>query len=1010
MKSVLMKAVLLLGIVTLPMFGASISGTVTDAINGTPLNGALVMALGYNTNGDSLFYETTTGFDGGYLIENMADGEYFISADLNGYIRQQAGGILLSGNTQLQIDFTLSPVGTLNNRFSGKVQNAITGEFIADALISLQQNGAISYQQMTDAGGNFAFDDVEIGQYLVVVEKDSFQTSPFISLYFDVNTQINNFFIQLTPVGVPTGLGSLTGVITDSATGLPVYPAFVEVHGNTPIGDSLFFLEVNQPSGIYYFTGIPAGTYYGSVFAPGYENQNFGPVVLQDNRVDTLNFALAVEPTPLIGTISGNVKYDSSGAPVANAFIELLNVNGNIIDRAFTDFQGNYSITTLTGDYYVAVRVGLDTMGTTSSYREFYDDVQTFNEATVVTVTENAITDGIDFGVPESATSGGSATLSGTVRENDPNGSAIYPTFIELIPIDTPSGFPIEPVTNNPDGSYSVPNIEPGLYMIFANANGYQPFHSPELVITSGENQFDILLESLFNGPTGWITGQVTFDGSGTPVNGAVIELIGGNVNFSAVTNPQGFYAVQAPEGDYVVAATYYAMDSLNIFPMFYREYFDDAQTLAEATPVSVVANDTTGNINFGVPDSIPPINATFTGTVTDDSGNPIEGALVTIEGSFFGFPIFNDSLIFRSVTDNAGNYSITANTGLLPFNVFSASAGADGYRIEYWEEQPAKYLADPIFVTGDTLIQNVNFTLSESTVGENSISGFVLGGNGFALNNATVIATSIDHGLMFMAQSDSSGFYTISGLEAGEYAVLFAADGYVPEFYNDVLVWEDATPVPAFGNVFSVDAFLTPANIAPATNAMMTGAITDDFGEPVSGVLVTLMDGSGEIAGYDLSDAQGNYQMMGLHSGQLTVRASKVGYQSRTELMTYNSGNGSIMVMNLNLSATPLSVDPDDSESLPKAISLEQNYPNPFNPNTTITFALPTAQFAKLAIYNVIGQKVKELVNRELPAGTYQFNWDGTDLRGNGVSSGIYFYSLEAGDVKLVKKMMLNR
>lgn len=86
-----------------------------------------------------------------------------------------------------------------------------------------------------------------------------------------------------------------------------------------------------------------------------------------------------------------------------------------------------------------------------------------------------------------------------------------------------------------------------------------------------------------------------------------------------------------------------------------------------------------------------------------------------------------------------------------------------------------------------------------------------------------------------------------------------------------------------------------------------------------------------------------------------------------------------------------------------PAEFKLNQNYPNPFNPSTTISFSLPKATNAKLFIYNQIGQKVAELVNKNLEAGIYNFSWDAS-----GQSSGLYFYELQTNEFKSVKKMTL--
>ncbi|MCK6605868.1 MAG: T9SS type A sorting domain-containing protein [Ignavibacteriaceae bacterium] len=81
----------------------------------------------------------------------------------------------------------------------------------------------------------------------------------------------------------------------------------------------------------------------------------------------------------------------------------------------------------------------------------------------------------------------------------------------------------------------------------------------------------------------------------------------------------------------------------------------------------------------------------------------------------------------------------------------------------------------------------------------------------------------------------------------------------------------------------------------------------------------------------------------------------------------------------------------------------LENNYPNPFNPSTKIRFSLPEASDVKVLVFNASGEQVFELVNGFHNAGAYEVEFTAVNL-----TSGIYFYTLEAGSVKLIKKMTL--
>ena len=100
------------------------------------------------------------------------------------------------------------------------------------------------------------------------------------------------------------------------------------------------------------------------------------------------------------------------------------------------------------------------------------------------------------------------------------------------------------------------------------------------------------------------------------------------------------------------------------------------------------------------------------------------------------------------------------------------------------------------------------------------------------------------------------------------------------------------------------------------------------------------------------------------------------------------------------NFSWTPTSVENDLT---PAAFALEQNYPNPFNPATMIKFSIPEASNVSLKIYDVLGNEVSNIVNGQLDAGQYEYNFSAENL-----SSGIYFYTLQAGDFTSTKKMIL--
>ena len=91
----------------------------------------------------------------------------------------------------------------------------------------------------------------------------------------------------------------------------------------------------------------------------------------------------------------------------------------------------------------------------------------------------------------------------------------------------------------------------------------------------------------------------------------------------------------------------------------------------------------------------------------------------------------------------------------------------------------------------------------------------------------------------------------------------------------------------------------------------------------------------------------------------------------------------------------------------VPGEFALHQNFPNPFNPSTEIRFDLPSQGYVDLAIYNLMGQRIKTLNSNKLEAGYHAIIWDGTSDIGSQVSTGMYFYSIQAATFQSTKKML---
>lgn len=151
--------------------------------------------------------------------------------------------------------------------------------------------------------------------------------------------------------------------------------------------------------------------------------------------------------------------------------------------------------------------------------------------------------------------------------------------------------------------------------------------------------------------------------------------------------------------------------------------------------------------------------------------------------------------------------------------------------------------------------------------------------------------------------------------------------------------------------------------------------------------------------------------------SGQLILAAAVADHEAKTSLVEIQfrvlneDGSFSVSVKEAMIADRSKSIRHLAGarfESAPSAFVLHRNFPNPFNPETQIRFDLPDQSVVKLEVFNILGQRVKTLMNEVLAAGTHRVTWDGTDQFGRQVSSGIYTYQIEAGHHRASRQMLM--
>lgn len=169
---------------------------------------------------------------------------------------------------------------------------------------------------------------------------------------------------------------------------------------------------------------------------------------------------------------------------------------------------------------------------------------------------------------------------------------------------------------------------------------------------------------------------------------------------------------------------------------------------------------------------------------------------------------------------------------------------------------------------------------------------------------------------------------------------------------------------------------------------------VWEDKRDGISKIYYNVSTNAGATWGTDLKISTGNAEC---RNPSIIVSGSTV----NTVWHDYRDGNFEIYY-DKNPSGNAIGIT-NISTEVPAKFSMSQNYPNPFNPVTKIKFDIPLQAFTKIAVYDITGKEVTELLGSKLNAGSYEVDFDGSSL-----SSGVYFYRIESGKVSDIKKMIL--
>ena len=526
--------------------------------------------------------------------------------------------------------------------------------------------------------------------------------------------------------------------------------------------------------------------------------------------------------------------------------------------------------------------------------------------------------------------------------------------------------------------------------------------------------------------PHGLIIGTVTDSLTGKPLKNILIMFFCRSHILLSIeqtwTDSLGQYAAVLDTGSYLILAQPLRLPWVSIdtaCPRYRPQWYDHAYDPKDATPVR--ADSPASVANFELSRILPPPVARLSGVVRDTGGGPLANAFVAVLRAPWELAVTNAKLGIADL--DAGEDCVVEDVGCLRGVVWKGWTGADGkytaalpagrsyiamavkreYLPQFYDHKrcilEATVIRIPITTT-DT--SGFDFDLKIRPILANSVSGVVQDSNKVQVPSFILLFPLPGQGpgpIIRFGSTDLLGAYTIRFVPTGKYKVLAIPYAkYAPAFYKagayGVRRWRDADTVFVNGAVTGIDIGVVPIHCGGV--AMIAGRVRSG-GLPVQGAIVLATDTQGNVVGYGMSSDDGSYNIDGVPTGQLTLSADREGYES---------GEGSVAVGTMDFTVNhdftlDMVTEVGEAGDVPAAFTLEQNYPNPFNPSTTVSFTLPAASQVSMKVFNLVGQEVATLANGTFEAGRHQATWDGTDNLGHSVASGIYFYRLQANDLR---------
>lgn len=717
---------------TYPQGDLSLSGVVTDAETGEPIQGIVINLYA----GPGMHFDTISTEDGSYLIEGLFEAVYSLNA-MNvemEYMHFQTEIEILE-DTVFDIQMQAYVTGELV--LSGTITSEETGEPLSDIMVHLfgENTPGNMLMGISDENGYYMIEGIVPGVYQLTI-----MGMQGMVLFEEEIEILENMTYDIVLGENQGGEASLSGVVINAETGefIPGVTVFL-THGWET------YETVSGEEGFYSFENISAGNYHVIAAMEGFLQFNEMITIDGDVVLEIVLMPFETGDYSLSGTITNAV----TGDVISGVHVQIFGEPGQP-GSDVTNEAGYYEISGLYEGVY-------QLMAWTNGWNQF----EPF-EATVE-IFDNVVFDFelVPFELP------GSGSVNGTVYDAD-TGDVIADAFLELSSIGggNPGGGwwnHYNTVTDD-NGNYNFDNVETGEYILSAEANGYlfsffDGAANPEeatVIVIEEDSQFEAdmnLTPLVFYAVSGTVMDYV----NEVPLAEAAVRAMmpGTGCNQWAVvetiTDEDGNYTMEVPQGDYIFVAEFGQQGPGGDMM---RQFYDHKQSPANADVVAVV-EDISG-IDFDL-------------AMQEDYDNSISGT-ITVDGVVPENPV-----LVAAVSGGGNHWEAACVTDMFGNYILENLPEGDYYILAYeYSSVPTYYpgvidFQDAVAVDALGNVIDIDFELiMPETNGIYQANGYVLNNNNEPVANANVVILDENETVLGYAVTNNDGYYLVNGLPSG--------------------------------------------------------------------------------------------------------------------------------------------------------------------------------------------------------------------------------------------------